>query len=148
MRVVLDTNVIVSALLWGGTPHRLIEAASEGNLILCTSQVLLDELREVLGRPHLASRLIDHRSTVERAVRSYAEAVVIVEPSNVPPVVAEDADDDHVIAAALAAGAAMIVSGDRHLLSIGSLEGLDIITPAEAVERLSLTPPRPRGSGA
>jgi len=57
MRIVLDTNVAVSALLWGGTPYRLIQAAADGALTLCTSPPLLAELRAVLARGHLASQL-------------------------------------------------------------------------------------------
>jgi len=149
VRVILDTNVVVSALIWGGTPYRLIEAAANGAITLYTSSILLDELREVLRRPHLASRLLPHHSTVEDLLRYYAELTVAVVPSTTPPVVPGDADDDHVIAAALAADAKLIVSGDRHLLSVGNLGELAIVTPAEAVVRLGLTtPPRPRESGA
>jgi putative PIN family toxin of toxin-antitoxin system len=57
VRVVLDTNVVVSALLWGGVPYRLIHAASAGGIALFASAVLLKELRDTLARPHLASRL-------------------------------------------------------------------------------------------
>ncbi len=57
MRIVLDTNVVVSALLWGGTPYRLIQAAVGNTLTLCTSPELLAELHDVLTRRHLASQL-------------------------------------------------------------------------------------------
>ena len=56
MRVVLDTNVVVSALIWGGTPFQLLQDAA-GDIDLCTSPALLAELHTVLSRPHLASRL-------------------------------------------------------------------------------------------
>jgi putative PIN family toxin of toxin-antitoxin system len=148
VRVVLDTNVVVSALIWGGTPYRLIEAAADGGITLYTSPILLSELREVLSRPHLASRLIEHRSTVDQALQLYANLAIAVTPLEIPVVVPGDTDDDHVIAAALAAKARLVVSGDRHLLSVGNLGELAIVTPAEAVARLGPTPPRPRGSGA
>lgn len=57
MRVVLDTNVVVSALVWGGTSYKLLQAATAGDIELYTSPALLAELREVLAREHLASRL-------------------------------------------------------------------------------------------
>lgn len=62
MRLVLDTNVDVSALVWGGVPYRLIEAAAAGDVDLVTSPALLAELRDVLGREHLASRMAVQRS--------------------------------------------------------------------------------------
>ena len=65
MRLVLDTNVVVSALIWGGVPYKLIEAAAAGDNELVTSSALLAELRDVLGREHLVSRLAKQRSSVE-----------------------------------------------------------------------------------
>ena len=136
MRIVLDTNVVVSALIWGGTPYRLIQAATDGDVELCTSPALLIELREVLGREHLASRLAQQRSSVEQAIGFYGELAINVSPLATPRVVPGDADDDHVIAAALAAKADLVVSGDRHLLSMGSYEGRPIVNAAEAVTRI------------
>jgi putative PIN family toxin of toxin-antitoxin system len=57
VRVVLDTNVVASALLWGGTPERLIELAGDGRLELFTSEALLAELSGILGRPKFAAKL-------------------------------------------------------------------------------------------
>ena len=68
MRVVLDTNVVVSALIWGGKPLSLLHAALEGDLQLFTSPTL----QAVLSREHLAIRLADNRSSVERALAAYS----------------------------------------------------------------------------
>lgn len=136
MRIVLDTNVIVSALIWGGTPYKLLQAATEGDIDLYTSPTLLAELREVLAREHLASRLAKQRSSVEQAIAFYGELATSVSPLTTPRVVPGDADDDHVIAAALAAKADLVVSGDRDLLAMGNHEGLTILTAAEAVKRV------------
>lgn len=137
MRIVLDTNVVVSALLWRGTPYTLLRAAVEGMLTLCTSKELLAELREVLGREHLLARLDLQSSSVDQALSLYGALAVSVTPTLVPGVVLADPDDDHVIAAAVTAKADLIVSGDRHLLDIGSHEGIRIATPAEAVRMLA-----------
>ena len=102
MRLVLDTNIAVSALMWGGVPYRLIEAAAAGDVELVTSPALLAELRDVLGREHLASRLATQRSSVEQAIAFYADLAIRVSPLSTPRVVPGDVDDDHVIAAAVA----------------------------------------------
>jgi putative PIN family toxin of toxin-antitoxin system len=136
VKFVLDTNVVVSALVWGGTPYLLIEAAAAGDIELYTSPMLLSELREVLGREHLASRLATQRSSVDTAFALYAELAISVSPLATPRVVPDDVDDDHVIAAALAANADLVVSGDRHLLSVGSHQGIGIVEPVEAVKRI------------
>ncbi len=137
MRIVPDTNVVVSALIWGGTPFRLIQAASAGDIELYTSPVLLAELREVLSRAHLAERLTEQRSSVEEAVGLYGELAIRLSPLETPRVVPGDADDDHVIALAVAARAHLIVSGDKaHLIPLGSVGGIPIVSPAQAVHLL------------
>ena len=136
MRLVLDTNVVVSALVWGGVPYRLIEAAAAGDIELVTSPALLAELRNVLGREHLASRLVTQRSSVEQAIGFYGELVISVSPLSTPRVVPGDVDDDHVIAAAVAGSAEIVVSGDRHLLSLGNHQSIGIVNAAEAVRRV------------
>ena len=133
MRVVLDTNVVVSALVWGGTPFKLLQAATDGIIDLYTSPVLWTELREVLAREHLASRLIAQQSSIEQAAGLYGELAIRVSPLTTPRVVANDPDDDHVIACAVAANAKSIVSGDKHLLAIESYQNISILSPAEAL---------------
>lgn len=136
MRIVLDTNVVVSALVWGGTPYKLIEAAAAGEIALYTSPVLLSELRDVLMRAHLASRLAALRTSVEDAIALYAELAICASPPATPRVVPGDVDDDHVIAAAVTAHADLVVSGDRHLLSMRSYQGIRIVAVAEAVRAM------------
>lgn len=140
MKLVLDTNVVVSAVLWGGTPLELLRAATAGDVELYTSPALLAELRGVLRREPLASRLARQRSSAEQAISHYGELAISVSPLLTPRAVPGDADDDHVIAAALAAHADLVVSGDRHLLSMGSYQGLAIVSVAEAVRRIRVNP--------
>jgi putative PIN family toxin of toxin-antitoxin system len=135
VRLVLDTNVVVSAVIWGGMPYRLLQAATDGDIELYTSPALLAELRGVLAREHLASRLERQQSSAEQAIRLYGELAISVSPLAIPRAVPRDADDNQVIAAALAAQANLIVSGDRHLLDLGgSYQGIRIATPADAVQ--------------
>jgi putative PIN family toxin of toxin-antitoxin system len=137
VRIVLDTNVVVSALIWGGTPDRLVQMAIDGDIELCTSPELLSELQEVLLRAHLASRLGPRFASVAEAVALYGELAVSVSPTSAPRVVPDDADDDQVVAAAVAARVDLIVSGDRHLLVLGSHRTIRIVTPAEALRLIA-----------
>ena len=79
MRVVLDTNVVASALLWGGTPERLIEFAGEGGLELFTSQALLAELAGILERAKFGQKLRQKNLSAAEIVSRYRELAETVE---------------------------------------------------------------------
>lgn len=134
MRLVLDTNIVLSALLWGGTPYRLLQLAEQGELQLFTSPMLAAELREILSRSHLANKLIEKGTTADTVTALYLEFARAVSPLSVPRVVPDDPDDDHVIACAVAAKANLIVSGDKHLLKLREYQGIRIVTAAQAVK--------------
>jgi uncharacterized protein len=137
-RLVLDTNVVVAALLWSGPPRRLPDAAIAAEIDLYGSAVLLDELAHTLGLSKFAARVGAFGTSAAALVAQYTALVGLVAPSSVPRVVVNDADDDHVIDAAVAARAELIVTGDRkHMLPIGSHRGIAIVTAREAVERIA-----------
>jgi putative PIN family toxin of toxin-antitoxin system len=135
VRIVLDTNVAVSALLWRGTAYQLLQAIRHRpGAQIYSSPALLAELLEVLSRPFAVKRLALIGRAAREVLADYVEAVELVEPSAVPRVVPDDADDDQVLTAALAAQVDLIVSGDRHLLDLGDrYQGIPIASPARAV---------------
>lgn len=137
MRLVLDTNVVVSALVFGGTPLQLLQAAVTGDVLLFTSPALLTELREVLARLHLAVPLARKQGSVEQVIAKYGELALRVAPVSAPRVVPADPDDDHVIACALAARADAIVSGDHHLLDLKQHQGIAILSASDALKRIA-----------
>ncbi len=139
MRLVADTNVVVSGLLWLGNPGRLLEAASLGRVTLYTSVALLAELSSTLSRPKLARPIMRSGLTLDDLLGRYLNVAVVVEPSSVPREVPDDPDDDQVRACALAAQVELIVSGDRHLLDLGGhYQNIPIVTPAQAVQLIGI----------
>ena len=136
MRVVLDTNTLVSALLSPhGPPRRLLDDARAQVFELCSSPVLMAELLDVVSREKFAQRLAAAGLTPLGIVGEIRRLATMATPTDVPRVVADDADDDHVLACALAAQADLIVSGDKHLLKLGGqYQGIAIVTPAQAVQ--------------
>lgn len=139
MRIVLDTNVVLSALLWCGTPHHLLAAIGQRHGVqICSSTALLEELADVLTRPSASKRLALIGKTAREVLADYVEIIELVEPASVPRVVAGDIDDDQLIAAAVSARADLIASGDRaHLLPLISHQGIPIVDAAEALRRIS-----------
>jgi putative PIN family toxin of toxin-antitoxin system len=134
MRVVLDTNVVVSALLWGGVPYRLLQLSVAGEIDLLTSPTLLSELADVLGRAEFASRIDAQNVSLSQLLTQYQALCLNVLPQSVPAVIAADPADDHVLACAVEGHADMIVSGDRHLHSLGGAYcGIAIAKPAQAI---------------
>ena len=140
MRLVLDTNVLVSAFLWQGVPGRLIELATEQEIQLLTSRVLLDELADVLPRKKLAKKVAATGLTAAQIVLNYRRLAQLVTARKLSQAVSRDADDDHVLACAIAAQADLIVSGDEHLLSLKIHQNIPIVTPAEALRRVDVQP--------
>ena len=137
MRVVADTNTIVSALLWRGAPHRLIAAIEDYPLAFYTSRVLLAELADVLSRAKLAKAVRASGKTPAQLIADYEGFVQVVRPASIRRTVIDDADDDAVLACALAASAELIVSGDAHLRNLKRYQGMRIVTAAEALAIIS-----------
>jgi uncharacterized protein len=139
VRVVLDTNTLVSAIRSPlGPPRRLLDDARAQAFELCSSPVLIAELLDVVSREKFTKRLVAAGLTALAIVGEIRRLAVMAVPAHVPRVVPNDADDDHVLACAIAAQADLIVSGDKHLLSLGShYQGIAIVTPAQAVQRIA-----------
>ncbi len=133
MRLVLDTNVVISGLLWNGPPAQLIETAQADAVELCTSRVLLTELTRILHRTKFDQAIIASGMSLDELLTGYIELATLVIPEPIPPTVLNDPDDDHVLGCALAAKADLIVSGDQDLLTLKLFAGIPIVTAAEAV---------------
>lgn len=133
MRAVLDTNTVVSGLLWNGTASKLLATAREQRLELATSAALLDELQDVLPRRKFARKIEAAGLTIAQLVHRYGLLAQQVIPADITARVEADPDDDAVLACALAAEADLIVSGDAHLRDLKHYHGIQIVTAAEAL---------------
>jgi putative PIN family toxin of toxin-antitoxin system len=126
MKIVCDTNVLVSGILFSGHCREIIRLISEGRIDGFTSGPLLDEFEDVIGRPKFGLTA-EQVAAIMDVVR---ETFSLAAPTEEITVIADDPDDDAVIEAAVAAGAHEIVSGDDHLLSLQSFRDIRIVTPA------------------
>lgn len=137
VRVVADTNTVVSGLLWFSTPRQVLDAARIGTIQLYTSAILLAELEDVLLRPKFVQRLALAGATAHELVLGYAALATVVEPATIAPVIVADPDDDAVIACAVAAQAHIIVSGDSHLLDLQQYQDISILRAADLLTRIT-----------
>lgn len=138
MRPVLDTNVVASAILWGGTPRLLLQAARDKRVDLFTSTAMLAELTDILGRRKFARKIAASQLTIDQLVDGYAQLASVVRPVTTPRI-APDPDDDVVIGTALAAKADVVVTGDKPLLTVSEHQGVRIVSVAQAIEIIEAT---------
>ncbi len=138
MRIVADTNIVVSGFLFGGLPLRVLDAGRSDIIELCTSQVLLDEFAEVIERPHFDRKFEETGISRRRMVSDYAEISTVITPAKLSEHVSRDPDDDEVIACALAADCEFIVTGDNDLLVLKEYQGVTIVTAADFLKELEL----------
>ena len=136
MRAVVDTNVLVSGLLWYGAPHAVMERLRSGTLALVSSPALMAEFADVIGRANFDAVLARSNTSRERLLAEVRQLAEIVEPPPLPAPVCRDPDDDEVLALAIAAQIDLVVSGDHDLLSLGSYAGIPIVDAAEAIKRI------------
>ena len=134
MIVAVDTNVLVSGVFFGGIPGRVVAAAELGTFTLALSPAILDELRQVFSRAKFG---LDPNA-VQLLMADIESTALIVDPQKRHQVVAGDKDDDAVVDCAVEAKATYIVSGDAHLTSLGTVEGITVLTPRQFVDLLGL----------
>jgi len=128
IRVVLDTNVLVSCLLFGGTPGALLDLWKTDRIRLLMCRAMVDECLRVLAYPKFSLSEDEIQYLLYEEVLPYAE-MVAVRPG--PVLIAEDPADDMFLRCAHAGRAQYILSGDRHLLDLKTYRRIKIISPAD-----------------
>ena len=128
MRVVLDTNAVVSALLFTGISAQLVSVWQKNLITLLLSREILDEYLHVLSYPKFELSEDDIKGLIQQEILPYAE---VVKPKRRLGVVHRDPSDDKFIECAVAGKAHAIISGDKDLLSIGRCRQVHILSPAQ-----------------
>jgi len=130
-RIVLDTNVLISAILFGGKPQKVLDLVISG-LVECTLSIaILDELKNVLQRPKFGFPA-DVCLHIAEELHGICD---IISPSVSFDVIRSDPDDNRILECAVEAHAHFIVSGDPHLLDLGKFEKIKILNPADYLKK-------------
>ena len=135
MRIVCDTNVLISGILYGGRPREVLEQIIRGKVEGVISGAMEQEFREVLARPRFgltARQVCRIAQQVHELFRMVFPEDVLKKPIRA---IADDPDDNTVLECAVAAGAEYIVSGDRHLLGMKQFREMEILSPSEFLQR-------------
>jgi putative PIN family toxin of toxin-antitoxin system len=132
IRVVFDTNILISGVLYSGKPSRLIDVAVEGEIELVSSVEIIQEFNAVISRPKF------HLSKEEQQLFTnfIIRLSTIVATKSKFKVVKQDPDDDMVILSAFDGRAPYIVSGDPHLLGLKEVLGIRILTANQMLKML------------
>lgn len=130
-RVVLDTNIIVSAIIYAGKPRQIMDFTLTQQIAAVVSPILLAELIEVLTKKfQLTGQYLEE---IEQEIKTDFE---IVYPSQILAVVKNDEDDNRVLEAAMEGKCHYIITGDKHLLDLGNFKGIQILTPSQFLEKM------------
>ena len=131
MRVVADTNVIVSMLLWGKSLERLFVLVNRRKIVLGFSPSTIDELFRVVGYPKIPKQADKMEKEIGVLLDKLLAASELVYPAEKLSLVPGDDSDNRILEIAIEARAEYIISGDRHLLDLGSVKGIPIVKPSE-----------------
>ena len=130
MRIVIDTNVVISGFFFGGSPGRVIDAIIHGSVDACASYEIVNEYRDIFDE-----FLLRKQGHLEHGILDlFISKLDVIEPSTVVEL-SRDPDDDKFIECAVDAKALYIVSGDKDLLDLQQYDNVSIITATQFCEQ-------------
>lgn len=133
LKIVLDTNVWISALIWGGKPVAIVEAAEQGMVDIFVSKSVIAEISQVLSYPKI-EKVYNSQLTRQQLMGQILKNVKFVEATVKLKVIKEHPADDKIIECAVSAKADYIVSGDKHLLNVLFYQKTQILSVNEFIK--------------
>ena len=132
LKVVLDTNIIVSASISrSGSPYQVVQAWRRQEIILVLSRAIVEEVTEVLGRPYFREKHHITKSDIASLGQSLERQAMMVVPKEHLDVIGDDPDDDRVLECVVEGGADYLVTGDHHLLELRRYRAIPLVTAKE-----------------
>jgi putative PIN family toxin of toxin-antitoxin system len=130
VKIVLDTNVFISGVFFGGPPYQILDAWRHGKIEIVLSEDIFDEYQRIATELSRQLKGIDISVFLDLLT---VNAIWVFAP-RIPFSVSTDPDDDKFISCALASRTKVIVSGDKHLLNISGFRGVEVLTPRSFLE--------------
>lgn len=133
MKIVCDTNILISGILFGGKPREILRLCASGTVVNCISPDILKEVEEVLLRPKFGLK----ETQVYEIIRLFRDTFTLVSFDRRLSVVTADPDDNRILEAALATKADVIVSGDAHLLDLVNWNGIPVLSADTFLKKIT-----------
>ncbi|MDR0680816.1 MAG: putative toxin-antitoxin system toxin component, PIN family [Dysgonamonadaceae bacterium] len=127
MKLVLDTNIFISAFFWGGNPRKIVERINGSIDLLYITNEIFDEITQVLAR----SKFNVDKTNIARLINAIKEMSVCITVEGVIKGVCRDSKDDIILECGWCCGADYVITGDDDLLSLKSFRGIEIITASQ-----------------
>lgn len=132
-KVVLDTNILISAVVFGGKPREILKQAIEGKIKLAVSAPIIEEIREVLG----GDKFRYPAPMIHFIIGELESIAEFVEPQEKIEIIKKDAEDNRILECAVEFGADAIISGDNHLLELKMYNGIRIIKASDFLKEIT-----------
>lgn len=131
MRIIIDTNVLVSGMFFSGVPLKILRGIKQKKYTTVISSDIAREYKQTI------QRLSDQFPAIKAddLLELFVTSSTICEPESLTDPVCKDPDDDKFIACALASGTKIIVSGDKHLLDVSGYQGIKVLKPRQFAEK-------------
>jgi len=131
MRIVADTNILVSATFWGGDSERIMREVEKGRVTLVLSSEIIKELLKVLNTDEMLQKIRDKDLKFRMTTAKLMSLAEIVAPDEKLDAVPDDPDDNIILECAKKGAVDFIITNDKHLLKLKQFEGIPIVTPKE-----------------
>jgi len=131
MKVVLDTNIIISATFWEGTPFRIMEFIKDNKIELFISEEILKEYSEVINYPEIKDKIKDKYLEARTTFDELINISKLIVPTRKIDIVEEDPDDNAIIECAVEGNVNYIITKDNHLLKLKEFERIKIVLPED-----------------
>jgi uncharacterized protein len=131
VKIVLDTNVVVSGIFFSGPPREILRLWGRGKIHLLITPEIFDEYQRVAAELNEKYRSIE----IKRILELLLVGSEVVVPAPLPRPTCVDPDDDKFFDCAVAGDASVIVSGDKHLLKASGSYGINVVTPRQFIDK-------------
>ena len=137
MKVVLDTNVIISGLLWKGNVNEIFKLYLDNKISICSNQSILEEVNKVLQYPRIKKVLDKYEQNPADIFNKFKKITRIYPEITIKNIIKEDPSDDKFIACAISSKSKIIISGDKHLLKLKKFKDIIIFTPTKFLQEIN-----------